>query len=89
MTAEPTGAFDFGAAKRGLIGSPARSARVFLFALGSGTVLYVSISHILCVARHKQLDPCRLCPLNVGGGIALRELLADEVISARCFWDDI
>ncbi len=57
ITAEVTEAFDLGVAKVGLSGSPARSARVFRFALGSGTVVDVSISLLFCAARYKQLDP--------------------------------
>lgn len=85
MTAELTGALYLGAAGVALIGSPARSARVFLFEAGSGTVSIFSIFPCLSRDQDEQFDPCRLWFVKPGGGIAMRELLAEALSSVSCF----
>jgi hypothetical protein len=86
MTAELTGAVDRGAPGTTLIGSPARSARVFLFEAGSGTVSIFSMFPCLSGDQYEQVDPCLLWFMEKpGGGIALRELLAEALSSVSCF----
>jgi hypothetical protein len=89
MTAVLIGAFDLGAAMFVLV-SPARSASVIRLAVGSRTVDVVSIFRSFTIWEvHRQFEPCLLWPAKDGGGIAVRELVADVVISAIVLWGEV